>query len=78
MQFEHNNIANIEQDSPVNQDTRANGRMRVSLGGGAIGAATASDSDSPEPNPYAGQNISRNALCPCGSGLKYKQCHGKI
>lgn len=21
---------------------------------------------------------SRNALCPCGSGLKYKQCHGKI
>ena len=28
------------------------------------------------------QNIippsSRNAACPCGSGLKYKQCHGKI
>ena len=23
-------------------------------------------------------NISRNALCPCGSGLKYKHCHGKI
>lgn len=22
--------------------------------------------------------ISRNAPCPCGSGLKYKQCHGKI
>ncbi|MEB6625994.1 preprotein translocase subunit SecA [Acinetobacter pittii] len=21
---------------------------------------------------------SRNAACPCGSGLKYKQCHGKI
>ncbi|MFN4188232.1 MAG: SEC-C metal-binding domain-containing protein, partial [Acinetobacter johnsonii] len=21
---------------------------------------------------------SRNAPCPCGSGLKYKQCHGKI
>ncbi|WP_349773414.1 SEC-C metal-binding domain-containing protein [Psychrobacter sp. WY6] len=20
----------------------------------------------------------RNAPCPCGSGLKYKQCHGKI
>ena len=29
-------------------------------------------------NPYAGMNISRNAPCPCGSGLKYKQCHGKI
>ena len=27
-------------------------------------------------NPYAGQDISRNALCPCGSGNKYKHCHG--
>jgi preprotein translocase subunit SecA len=25
-------------------------------------------------DPYAG--ISRNAKCPCGSGKKYKQCHG--
>jgi preprotein translocase subunit SecA len=25
-------------------------------------------------DPYAG--ISRNALCPCGSGKKYKRCHG--
>ena len=23
-------------------------------------------------------NLNRNAPCPCGSGLKYKQCHGKI
>ncbi|MBN9281782.1 MAG: SEC-C domain-containing protein, partial [Hyphomicrobium denitrificans] len=21
---------------------------------------------------------SRNALCPCGSGKKYKHCHGKM
>jgi preprotein translocase subunit SecA len=27
-------------------------------------------------NPYAGQNLSRNANCPCGSGRKYKHCHG--
>ena len=27
-------------------------------------------------NPYAGMDISRNALCPCGSGNKYKHCHG--
>ncbi len=27
-------------------------------------------------NPYAGQAISRNAPCPCGSGNKYKHCHG--
>jgi len=27
-------------------------------------------------NPWAGQEISRNAPCPCGSGNKYKHCHG--
>ncbi|MEM7779947.1 MAG: preprotein translocase subunit SecA [Pseudomonadota bacterium] len=27
-------------------------------------------------NPYAHLNISRNAPCPCGSGNKYKHCHG--
>ena len=34
------------------------------------GAAGAGD------NPYAGMDISRNAPCPCGSGSKYKHCHG--
>ncbi|MFN4114619.1 MAG: preprotein translocase subunit SecA [Sphingomonadaceae bacterium] len=34
------------------------------------GAATAAD------NPYAGMDVSRNAPCPCGSGSKYKHCHG--
>src|SRR5262245_53488851 len=24
------------------------------------------------------KNVSRNALCPCGSGKKYKHCHGKL
>ena len=27
-------------------------------------------------NPWAGEDISRNAPCPCGSGQKYKHCHG--
>ncbi|HEV2598992.1 preprotein translocase subunit SecA [Sphingopyxis sp.] len=29
-------------------------------------------------NPYAELEISRNAPCPCGSGRKYKHCHGAI
>lgn len=29
-------------------------------------------------NPYANQNVSRNGPCPCGSGKKYKHCHGKL
>lgn len=31
-----------------------------------------------EKNPATWGNVSRNAPCPCGSGKKYKQCHGKI
>ena len=31
-----------------------------------------------ERDPYAGQNLSRNAPCPCGSGNKYKHCHGAV
>ncbi len=30
----------------------------------------------PGGDPYADMNLSRNALCPCGSGQKYKHCHG--
>ena len=29
-------------------------------------------------NPYADQRIGRNDPCPCGSGKKYKQCHGRL
>ncbi len=39
----------------------------------AGGALTAGE---PGGDPFAGQGISRNAPCPCGSGQKYKHCHG--
>jgi preprotein translocase subunit SecA len=29
-------------------------------------------------DPYAGSGLSRNAPCPCGSGKKYKHCHGAL
>ncbi|MEC5215830.1 preprotein translocase subunit SecA [Actimicrobium sp. GrIS 1.19] len=35
------------------------------------------DADKSEP-AFAGMKIGRNDLCPCGSGKKYKQCHGKL
>ena len=28
-------------------------------------------------NPYANQKVGRNEPCPCGSGKKFKKCHGK-
>ena len=31
-----------------------------------------------EPIAHQGLKIGRNDPCPCGSGKKYKQCHGKL
>ena len=32
----------------------------------------------PPPFVRAGQKVGRNDLCPCGSGKKYKHCHGRL
>jgi len=35
--------------------------------------------EAPDPeNPETWGKIPRNAPCPCGSGKKYKHCHGKL
>ena len=73
MQFEHSDIDNM--DGGVE---RAAAQSRNVVGGAAAGAMVGNGSNSNETDPYAGMNISRNAPCPCGSALKYKQCHGKI
>jgi len=46
------------------------------LAGSAFAAESSGGADSN--NPYAGMDISRNAPCPCGSGNKYKHCHGAM
>ncbi|MCZ8322960.1 MAG: preprotein translocase subunit SecA [Novosphingobium sp.] len=40
---------------------------------GALGSGAAAAAD-----PYAAMGLSRNAPCPCGSGQKYKHCHGAV
>jgi preprotein translocase subunit SecA len=32
----------------------------------------------PQPFVRAGQKVGRNDACPCGSGKKYKHCHGRL
>jgi len=42
-------------------------------------ALGASSEESPENQPmHAQPKVGRNDPCPCGSGKKYKQCHGKL
>ncbi|OYW86749.1 MAG: hypothetical protein B7Z20_06715 [Sphingobium sp. 32-64-5] len=43
--------------------------------GGALPGTVGEESGG---DPYAGQGISRNAACPCGSGKRYKHCHGAL
>ena len=51
-------------------------------GAGDAGTAMATTATSPSrpPPPFvrAGQKVGRNDPCPCGSGKKYKHCHGRL
>jgi len=42
--------------------------------------ALAPDEDQSKPRPQVRptQKVGRNDPCPCGSGKKYKHCHGKL
>ncbi|MNC86288.1 preprotein translocase subunit SecA [compost metagenome] len=34
--------------------------------------------EKPQPFVRGGQKVGRNDPCPCGSGKKYKHCHGRL
>ena len=46
----------------------------------AAAAVPADDAEKPAVAPFVrgGDKVGRNDPCPCGSGKKYKQCHGRI
>jgi preprotein translocase subunit SecA len=48
------------------------------LAGGQPEAAGGEVAAAPEPFVREGRKIGRNEPCPCGSGKKYKQCHGVL
>lgn len=61
-----------EDNSGDRDGSEANPALFGALGG------TAMPSGAPGGNPWAGQAINRNDPCPCGSGSKYKHCHGAV
>ncbi len=57
--------------------------VAAAAGGGPVAAAPQGQSGGPamlEKKPFIreGRKVGRNEPCPCGSGKKYKQCHGKL
>ncbi|MBV2130569.1 preprotein translocase subunit SecA [Arsukibacterium indicum] len=48
------------------------------MAGSAGAAGQTATGGMPEPVVRDGEKVGRNDPCPCGSGKKYKQCHGKL
>ena len=84
LHFEHQEMNGVtgelsEDEDMIARNSQQRTRATYSFGLSGSAAATASPEMAENgDNPYANLAISRNAPCPCGSGLKYKQCHGKI
>lgn len=75
MQFEHNQ-ANEETSEP--REHRASSNQNITFTLSAAGVSAEQAARMAEKDVVIPENINRNAPCPCGSGLKYKQCHGKL
>nr|WP_309577146.1 preprotein translocase subunit SecA [Moraxella osloensis] len=83
LHFEHQEMNGVTGELSDDEDMIARNsqqRTRATHSFGLSGSAATASPEMAEngDNPYANLAISRNAPCPCGSGLKYKQCHGKI
>ena len=84
LHFEHQEMNGVtgelsDDEDMIARNSQQRTRATYSFGLSGSAAVTASPEMAENgDNPYANLAISRNAPCPCGSGLKYKQCHGKI
>ncbi|HET6263699.1 MAG TPA: preprotein translocase subunit SecA [Usitatibacter sp.] len=67
VQYQHADFSPGVGDEPAEQIPEG---AAVALGAGSAAAA--------EPFVRSSQKVGRNDPCPCGSGKKYKQCHGKL
>lgn len=74
-----------EMDVLEQQRRQAQAKQRVALNHAQVssiqadnGGTTPDDSKAQTPFVRSGVKVGRNQPCPCGSGRKYKQCHGKL
>jgi preprotein translocase subunit SecA len=71
--FKHDEMSALGQSQP-----RAVGGKAPPGAPGALPQPQPQAEPSAEPFVRSGRKIGRNEPCPCGSGKKYKQCHGKL
>lgn len=76
-------IKRFENISPVQKPTAPLAKVDYTYGKFESGVSDESKTLNSPKNPYevkaveSGDKVGRNDLCPCGSGKKYKNCHGK-
>ncbi len=73
MRFQHAQASALSSPPQGQQPAQGQGQARPMSGAPAPAAA-------PRPETFKrdGRKVGRNEPCPCGSGKKYKQCHGKL
>ncbi|MCW8826752.1 MAG: preprotein translocase subunit SecA [Gammaproteobacteria bacterium] len=75
-------VNNEEDVAAVEAQRRNQGDVEYQHAEASAIASSESNSESavPEQQPFVrdGKKVGRNEPCPCGSGKKYKQCHGKL
>jgi preprotein translocase subunit SecA len=50
--------------------------LAPAMAGNGLGAQRAADRNPSDPTSWG--KVGRNEVCPCGSGKKYKHCHGRF
>lgn len=85
--IQSNDADKVENQAPRHKNVQAIHESPASLVGGSAAAAEPAEKQAPfqyskgsiDPNnPATWGKVARNDLCPCGSGKKYKHCHGKV
>jgi preprotein translocase subunit SecA len=72
MEFQHREAA------ALGSAAAAGGQAAAAPAAGGQPAAGGGSSEPPQTFVREGRKVGRNEPCPCGSGKKYKHCHGKI
>jgi preprotein translocase subunit SecA len=70
-------VADKEEDNPENEEQAAAAAAQQRQRRATGGARTAGEGATTAPVKRERPKVGRNDPCPCGSGKKYKKCHGK-
>ena len=79
MEFKHANAPSLPQQAPPGSAPSGSEPPGQAPGGAAPPPQAPPQGVSPQAPFVRGQRkVGRNEPCPCGSGKKYKQCHGRL